>query len=222
MKVFAIVGRLKKLLAANKKFSSSRYWENRYRTGGTSGPGSYGALREFKASVLNEFVTTHQVTSVIEFGCGDGSQLGLAKYPNYTGYDVSRIAVKTCLEKYKQDPTKKFFLVSDYDDRKADLALSLDVLFHLTEDGIFAEYMRRLFDSSSRFVVIYSSNQEVSIGPKAVHVRHRHFTAWVDENISSQWQLVKTIPNPYSYNGDYTTTSFSDFYIFERRRTDVR
>jgi hypothetical protein len=54
---------------------SGSFWENRYRTGGTSGSGSYGRLAEFKAEILNEFVRERGVSSIIEFGCGDGAQL---------------------------------------------------------------------------------------------------------------------------------------------------
>ena len=77
---------------------SVEYWESRYRVGGNSGVGSYGFFREFKADVLNEFVATHAVQTIIEFGCGDGSQLELAKYPNYLGFDVSSTAVSNCQE----------------------------------------------------------------------------------------------------------------------------
>ena len=56
-----------------------RYWEERYRNGGHSGDGSSGQLADFKAEVLNGFVKLYNVSSVIEFGCGDGKQLLLAK-----------------------------------------------------------------------------------------------------------------------------------------------
>lgn len=62
--------------------TSTDYWESRYATGGTSGPGSSGKLAEFKAEVLNSFVRRDNVLSVIEFGCGDGNQLSLASYPD--------------------------------------------------------------------------------------------------------------------------------------------
>src|SRR5579859_8234848 len=57
---------------------SSTYWEERYRAGGNSGAGSYGRLAEFKAEVLNGFVHSRGIRSVVEFGCGDGAQLALA------------------------------------------------------------------------------------------------------------------------------------------------
>ena len=56
------------------KINSSReYWEQRYSMGGTSGAGSYDKLAEFKVEVINSFMKKYQISSVIEFGCGDGN-----------------------------------------------------------------------------------------------------------------------------------------------------
>ena len=68
-------------------------WEQRYLMGGNSGQGSYGVLAEFKAKIVNQFVEEFEVKSLVEFGCGDGSQLMLANYPRYVGLDVSQKAV---------------------------------------------------------------------------------------------------------------------------------
>jgi hypothetical protein len=59
-------------------FSDSiTWWEKRYISGGNSGQGSYGVLAEFKAETVNQFVGEFEVKSLVEFGCGDGSQLSL-------------------------------------------------------------------------------------------------------------------------------------------------
>src|SRR5664279_5085962 len=85
------------LRARNLAFpGSGSFWESVYVNGGTSGPGSYGRLAEFKAEVLNEFVHAKNIASVIEFGCGDGAQLQLAKYPRYVGVDVAARSVARC------------------------------------------------------------------------------------------------------------------------------
>src|SRR3954469_5502180 len=89
---------------------SADYWERRYASGGTSGAGSYGPVSLFKAEVLNEWVETHAVASVLEFGCGDGHQLGLARYPRYTGLDISRTALDRCVRQFAADETKSFFI----------------------------------------------------------------------------------------------------------------
>ena len=94
---------LTNFIKAIKKFNSAVYWERRYTQGRNSGEGSYGDLAIFKAEALNSFVESRGIQSVIEFGCGDGAQLGLAQYPLYTGYDVSRKAVELCRERFNSD-----------------------------------------------------------------------------------------------------------------------
>jgi SAM-dependent methyltransferase len=196
--------------------NSSNYWDRRYRSGGTSGVGSYNRLAEFKASFLNRFVDQHQTTSVIEYGCGDGAQLRLALYPSYTGVDVSAKAVERCRLLFAEDKTKRF-LRSDaaVSGPKAELSLSLDVIYHLVEDPVYDAYMRQLFESAQRFVIVYSSNRDQS-RPRG-HVRHREFTRWVEQN-KPEWHLLSTLKNAYPYDAaDPERTSFADFYVFARR-----
>src|SRR5258706_1169134 len=90
------------------------YWDQRYQKGGDSGVGSYGKFADFKAEVLNNFVVQHHVRSVIEFGCGDGNQLNLAKYPRYIGFDISETAVDLCNRRFASDKTKVFKKLTEY------------------------------------------------------------------------------------------------------------
>jgi hypothetical protein len=197
-------------------FKSDLYWENRYKKGGNSGVGSYNFFSEFKADTINKFVETNKIKSVIEFGSGDGSQLKLANYKQYTGFDVSKTAVSNCKEIFKDDKTKEFHLLDEYSDQKADLTLSLDVIYHLVEDGVFEKYMKNLFESSNKYVIIYSSADEsLNNDEKAQHVKHRDFTKWICENLPN-WQLIKKIPNKYPYSGDFLKGSFSDFYFYKK------
>ena len=57
---------------------------------------------------MNKFVEEHGIIDVLEWGCGDGNQLSLAKYPRYIGIDVSKTAVNMCCQKYMGDDTKQF------------------------------------------------------------------------------------------------------------------
>ncbi len=91
-------------------FDTIGYWQDRYATGGTSGDDSYGRLASFKAEVVNSFLRQHDVSSAIEFGCGDGHQLSLMTYAKYTGLDVSGAAVTRCIDRFADDPTKSFFV----------------------------------------------------------------------------------------------------------------
>lgn len=192
---------------------SATYWEKRYSAGGNSGVGSYALFAEFKADVLNGFVARNQVQTVIEFGCGDGNQLSLAKYPTYLGFDVSSTAISKCQERFMSDGHKSFRLMSEYKGETADLALSLDVIFHLVEDDVFEKYMGTLFGAANRYVIVYASDFEDSRGYDGPHVRHRKVTRWIRENLPG-WNLVEHIPNRYPYRGDYRKGSFAEFFIY--------
>jgi SAM-dependent methyltransferase len=201
---------------AHQEFPGSKpYWEQRYLQGGNSGVGSYRHFAQFKAQVLNEFVAEKRILSVIEFGCGDGNQLRLAKYPRYLGFDVSPTAIAKCKEIFGSDETKSFHLVSDFNGQRAELSLSLDVIYHLVEDDVFESYMQTLFAAADCYVIIYSSDSDDNRGYEGTHVRHRKFTGWVSEK-ASEWRLTARIPNKYPYRGDYRTGSFADFFVYER------
>ncbi len=196
------------------------YWELRYSKGGNSGAGSYNHLAKWKADIINHFISENGIESVIELGCGDGNQLSLINCKKYIGLDVSSTAISLCKNKFQADTTKSFFLFNPLyfvDNHKlfnAELALSLDVIYHLVEDEIFHAYMQALFSVANKFVIIYSSNRE---GVPHYHVRERKFTDWINEN-ASNWKLIQKIENLYSYNpADPENTSISDFYIFKTR-----
>jgi hypothetical protein len=194
---------------------SGRYWEERYASGGDSGAGSYGKLARFKAEVLNRFVAEHAVRSVIEFGCGDGNQLALAEYPSYLGFDVSDSAVALCSKSIGADANKTCKPLREYDGETADLALSLDVLYHLVEPAVFERYMRTLFGASTRFVIVYSTNTDDNAGFEGTHVRHRRFTDWIDERLPG-WNLMRHVPNRYPDEGDLAGGSAADFFVYEK------
>jgi len=205
---------------AKSKFDSGSYWDERYRSGGTSGAGSYDHLAEFKAEVINDFVAKNKVKKVIEFGCGDGNQLLLADYPEYIGFDVSKKAIEKCESKFVSDKTKRFVHSEEWNGLTGDLALSLDVVYHLIEDDVFNEYMERLFQSSKRFVILYSSDTDVNKANQSIHVRHRNFTGWVSVN-KPEWRMIKYLPNKYPVEKYGDAGSFADFYFFEKIKSTV-
>jgi SAM-dependent methyltransferase len=192
---------------------SARYWERNYAQGATSRCGSYGPLAEGKAHFLNNLVRERAVRSIIEFGCGDGNQLAMAEYPSYIGLDVSRTAIGLCQQRFADDPAKSCFLYygSCFTDKAgvftADLALSLDVVYHLIEDAVFETYLRHLFAAGQRLVVIYSTNQEISDTPP--YVRRRRFTPWVEANCPG-WALTGVTRGPSAEDVR------ADFFVYER------
>lgn len=212
--ILRVAGRLVRTGRLRARFAgSANYWEQRYARGGNSGAGSYGRLAVFKAETLNAFLGRHQIASVIEFGCGDGSQLEMLECSDYLGVDVSATAVETCRRRFQDDDRKRFCALSEHDGSMAEMTLSLDVVYHLVEDEVFERYMETLFDAASRFVVVYASNHD-GPGP-SVHVRHRRFTDWVGEN-RPQWRLCDMVKNRYPALQGAPDESFADFYFFER------
>lgn len=193
--------------------SSPDYWEARYRAGGTSGAGSIGRLARYKASTINHFINANSIASMIDFGCGDASQLELLELPaRYVGVDVSQAAVALCRHRFP-DLT---FITPDAlrTIPQAEMTIAMDVIYHLTEDEVFADTIRMLFSWASRFVIVYASN--IDLTWPAAHVRHRQFTRHVAAT-EPDWRLLAHLPNPYPYDpAAPDITSFADFYIFGR------
>lgn len=121
----------------------------------------------------------------MEFGCVDGNDLSLLKYPKYIGLDISPTAIKICIDKFKNDLSKSFYVYNSLafrDNQKlfiSELCLSLDVIFHLVETEIFTKYMNDLFEASEKYVIIYSRDYSEK---QVYHQRSRNFSKCVDEN----------------------------------------
>jgi hypothetical protein len=200
--------------------NTKEYWNKRYSDGGNSGSGSYGRLAEFKAEVLNGFIEAHGIRTMAELGCGDGNQLGLITVERYIGYDISSKSVEICSSRFRDDPAKDFKLYDSskpitMDKGKADLAVSMDVVYHLLEDETYHSYMRDLFALSGRFAAVYSNNTD-NCTDLARHLRPHRFTDWVEENLP-HWTLCGYLPNRYPFRADSPdTTSIADFYFFSR------
>jgi len=220
---------IKKVIIADtgiQKFSSGKHWERQYATGGTSGPGSYGRLAVFKAEIINRVIDQYSIKTIIEMGCGDGNNLGIA-FPdggvvNYLGMDVAKSAIKICVEKYKNDSAKDFLHIDSeglFQAKtgiiQADMVISMDVIFHLVEDDIFHLYMNRLFNISKNIVLIYSSNEDSAISQKHPQFRSRCFTKYIEE-FFPDWQLVDFVENKYPWDPVRPyDTSMCDFFVYQ-------
>lgn len=165
------------------------YWEARYALGGDSGAGSAGEQAEGKAAYVNDLIRREQVQSVVDWGCGDGQQLDvLALPPAYLGIDLSATAVARCLARH---PGRAFMSwVGDPPvEIRADLALSLDVIFHLVQDADFEAYWSRLFNSATRLVLVHATDHDAA---GARHVRHRRHSHLAPDG----WTLADRAEDP--------------------------
>jgi len=197
---------------------SKDYWIRRYKGGSNSGGGSYGILAKYKAEVLNDFIRDNQINSIIEFGCGDGNNLSYFNFPSYLGLDVSDFVILSNKKKFRKNNQYAFMSIDGAKEFSfnADLTLSLDVIYHLIEADVYEHYMKSLFNSSAKFVVIYSSN--IDFVPPISHVRHREFSQWVELN-RSDFELLEMIENPHKSEllGTDPNKSFADFFIYKKR-----
>ncbi|SEQ15205.1 methyltransferase domain-containing protein [Butyrivibrio sp. TB] len=202
-------------------FDSREYWEKRYSSGDNSGSGSYGRLAQFKARIINDFCYNHNVSSIVEWGCGDGNNCKMFTVEKYVGYDVSKTAIEICSSKIKI-PNRQFI---KYDGEKVhspemgELSLSMDVLYHLIEDEMFDNYMFNLFNSSERYVAIYSFDGELE-SSMASHVKYREHSNYVSRHFPN-YRKLKIIENDFkrTEQSDPDTTSWCDFFFYERIQT---
>jgi glycosyltransferase involved in cell wall biosynthesis len=216
--------------------SSGDHWELNYANGGNSGEGSEGVEARWKASVLNEFLERERIQSSVELGAGDGVTLSYTtKHKSYTGYDVSYTTVKNLRAKYRGAEGREFVhydggsLLEELGGRKWEMALSMEVIFHLVEDDVYYRYLENLFGMAEKWVVIMSSNCHEDIRLKGVlaqmrktgkwsggtctdpsaHVRHRAFLSDVLDRMDG-WVFVDWQKQAYP------ELCFSDFYFFKR------
>lgn len=192
-------------------FDSKEYWENRYKSGGNSGAGSRDRLAEFKINTINKFIRDNGINSIIDCGSGDGFIASELIVKTYTGFDVSETAVENCNKMFESD-LSKVFTAKWIDGLKADVSISLDVIFHLIEEDVYKEYIERLFSCAEKFVIIYSSNIEHD--GEYIHFMNREFLSNVDND---KWELSEIIKNKYPLSDDPENESVSDFYIFRKK-----
>ena len=199
---------------------SDEYWEHRYANGGNSGSGSYGRLAEFKAEIINNFIKNNGISSIVDYGVGDGYNLeyyDLAQVHTYIGLDVSKTAIDGLKSKGLPDKYKFFCINSDDDvEHQGDLVLSQDVLYHLIDDAIYYKYLTNLFKMSKKYVIIYACDEDLE-ELSVHHMLVRRFTPYIREEFRS-FKLINTIPNKYPYiplSRD-SSTSVSSFHIYER------
>lgn len=172
------------------QWSNADYWNRRYREGRDSGEGSRGENAIRKAEYVNQVIARNDIRSVIDWGCGDGQVLQhITTDIRYVGVDVA----PSVLDKVSQEHPERFFILDRQESDainwlKADMSLSMDVMFHLVNDRDYLDYLNYLFNSARKLVLIYSTNYNG--GRTARHVLRREFTPDVRERYPN-WELIQ-------------------------------
>jgi len=209
-----MIKKIKNIFRKKIEFTEyKKYWEDRYAIGGTSGAGSYGVLAEFKAEIINKYIKDNNLTSVIEFGCGDGNQLKYMNYEKFLGLDVSQTAIDICKKKFKGDKTKNFIVYNPKNfDRKllpeSDLVICLDVLYHITNDDEFEKTLQEIFSCSARFVILYTTLYKTKNNADP-HIKNRNLMPYLDK--FTNYKIDAIVPQKHK------DLSLADFVILKKR-----
>lgn len=161
------------------------YWERRYRTGGISGAGSRGSEAVVKAQLVQNLINVHDISSVLDLGCGDGYIASMIYAERYVGYDPSVSATKVA-----QEFCPHLEFVNEVPDEEFDLILSMDVIFHLVTDDLYRDYLELLFSERARQVLVYGTDQHLTGAP---HVLHRNWTpdipdGWTATELTTEYK----------------------------------
>ena len=167
------------------------------------------ALRKAKVPRSN-----NSSVNVFEFGCGSGywltqlpALLGHANF-SYTGVDISPTAIRRLQSRY---PGASFVCLDG--DTKAwrqiesagpfDLALAIDVLYHITDDTIWRDALRKLVQlTSPDGCFVFSDYGFAQLQEHATkrHVKHRPLQMYLDELDQLDMSVVTVMPKFYFFN----------------------
>lgn len=194
------------------------FWDRRYASGIGPGGGSRGRLYEFKLKTVQDIVNRYGVKSVLDLGCGDGTQLQSLQVGHYRGIDISPVAIESA-SAFSND-TRFYQVMSEAavsDGQVCDMAVSLDVLFHLDDDRAH-DHIGMLFHLSRRYVLIYAPNRDKGDLRLADHMFFREFLPCVRDRFGLE--PLETIQNPFPADHRFLQdTSFCNFYLFEKVTT---
>jgi hypothetical protein len=88
-----------------------------------------------------------------------------------------------------------------------DLTLSMDVIYHLIEDEVYNDYMTKLVNLKSKYLIIYANNEDKNF---AAHMKSRKFTE--NELLNENYKLHNQVKNQYPYDG--VKGSVSQWFIY--------
>lgn len=130
------------------------YWDERYKSGGTSGCGSIGELRRWKWKIINQYCP--YLTSIIDIGCGDMSFWeGTAIPRNYTGLDISQEIITRNRKKY---PLATFNTISSTEllPITSDIVFCFDMLFHIMDKDDYDKTLKNCCAYAKNYIFIYT------------------------------------------------------------------
>lgn len=126
------------------------YWEERYRGGGTSGPGSLGSEKRWKWGLIRRYAGV--VDDVLDVGCGDLSFWDGLDCPRYLGLDLSpHVQVLNA----QRRPRWRFQVLDATKEplpAGSRIVFCFDVLFHVMDGEGFEFLLRNLASATGAWL----------------------------------------------------------------------
>lgn len=184
-------------------------WNNNDVRVPLSGPGSSLINTKNCSKMINDFINSNSITSVLDLGCGDLHWISKAPFftenlIRYTGVDIVESLISEHLSKY---PDKSFLckdIVSYRDFANVDMIIIRDVIFHLSNKDI-----QMIFDNIKgkfKFLVITS----------CVNL--------INTDVFDKWNFTKKNIHiaPFNISGKYLTKTYENefnrnIYIYDER-----
>lgn len=177
-----------------------RYWEKHYATGGTSGEGSIGSIREWKWEQIRSIAG--EVDNVVDVGCGDLSFWNDTLPPTYTGIDIS----STIVEKHRKRHPAATFIVANAAIPQAvsgRIVLCMDMLFHIMDDEVFRGILMNLGRYAREWIFVYTWR----VNPLEAQETRRY----VSDKLLRQGRLVSAMRARMGSTSDYDYQTYRPF-----------
>jgi 2-polyprenyl-3-methyl-5-hydroxy-6-metoxy-1,4-benzoquinol methylase len=136
----------------SRKFDNENFWNSRYRNNPElgSGPGSRGEISFIKKKIINDLISSNEVESVLDYGCGDLFCVNPMATQTYIGVDISDVVLKMNRDKF---PERTFIRPEELTQRKFDLVICQDVLIHQDTEDKFFNLFNRCLESANKFFI---------------------------------------------------------------------
>ncbi|MBA3656282.1 MAG: class I SAM-dependent methyltransferase [Gemmatimonadaceae bacterium] len=135
--------------------STQTYWNNRYKSGGCSGPGSVDQYRDWKWRVIDRYVSD-AASEVVDVGCGDRAFWQGRNPIHYSGIDFSEIIIRRNREQW---PDLNLICARGEEYQpglSARVVICMDVLFHVMDDAAYEMILRNITRYSKEWIFIYT------------------------------------------------------------------
>lgn len=172
-------------------FNYKKYRDDRYKTWGNSGKGSYWANAHFKAIFINNFCKEHKLKTAVEVGCWDWNNLVLYDFRKYLGLDVSKTIIDKCKEIFESDKSKRFDVLDEWIDLslcKADVSLCLDVTYHIFPREEWERTIDDVINLWVKYAIFYSF---LNPSGHAAHINDYNFIEFIDKYCNGKWYTYK-------------------------------